>query len=77
MKISVIVPVYNVENYLEKCLNSLVNQTLEEIEILVINDGSTDDSQKSLMVFKKEIPSKIKAFIKENGGLSDARNFGN
>ena len=46
MKISVIVPVYNVENYLEKCLNSLVNQTLEEIEILVINDGSTDYSQK-------------------------------
>ena len=46
MKISVIVPVCNVENYLEKCLNSLVNQSLEEIEILVINDGSTDNSQK-------------------------------
>ena len=54
MKISVIVPVYNVENYLEKCLNSLVNQTLEEIEILVINDGSTDDSQKIIDEFQKK-----------------------
>ena len=76
MKISVIVPVYNVENYLEKCLNSLVNQTLEEIEILVINDGSTDDSQKIIEVFQSKFPQKIKAFYKENGGLSDARNFG-
>ena len=76
MKISVIVPVYNVENYLEKCLNSLVNQTLQEIEILVINDGSTDDSQKIIDVFQNKFPEKIKAFIKENGGLSDARNFG-
>ena len=76
MKISVIVPVYNVENYLEKCLNSLVNQTLQEIEILVINDGSTDDSQKIIEVFQNKFPQKIKAFTKENGGLSDARNFG-
>ena len=76
MKISVIVPVYNVENYLEKCLNSLVNQTLQEIEILVINDGSTDDSQKIIDIFQNKFPEKIKAFIKENGGLSDARNFG-
>lgn len=76
MKISVIVPVYNVENYLEKCLNSLVNQTLEEIEILVINDGSTDNSQKIIDEFQEKFPLKIKAFTKENGGLSDARNFG-
>ena len=76
MKISVIVPVYNVENYLEKCLNSLVNQTLEEIEILVINDGSTDYSQKIIDEFQKKFPQKIKVFSKENGGLSDARNFG-
>ena len=76
MKISVIVPVYNVENYLEKCLNSLVNQTLEEIEILVINDGSTDDSQEIIDEFQEKFPQKIKAFSKENGGLSDARNFG-
>lgn len=76
MKISVIVPVYNVENYLEKCLNSLVNQTLQEIEILVINDGSTDNSQKIIEVFQNKFPQKIKTFAKENGGLSDARNYG-
>lgn len=76
MKISVIVPVYNVENYLRKCLNSLVNQTLQEIEILVINDGSKDGSQKIIDEFQQKYPSKIISFSKENGGLSDARNFG-
>lgn len=76
MRVSVIVPVYNVENYLRKCLNSLVNQTLQEIEILVINDGSKDGSQKIIEEFQEKYPSKIKSFIKENGGLSDARNFG-
>lgn len=76
MKISVIVPVYNVENYLEKCLNSLVSQTLQEIEILVINDGSKDNSQQIINQFQEKFPEKIKAFSKENGGLSDARNFG-
>lgn len=75
-KVSVIVPVYNVELFLEKCLNSLVNQTLQEIEILVINDGSTDNSQKIIENFEKKYPEKIKSFQKENGGLSDARNFG-
>ena len=65
MKISVIVPVYNVEDYLGKFLNSLVNQTLPEIEILVINDGSTDNSQKIIDVFQNKFPQKIKAFTKE------------
>lgn len=76
IKVSVIVPVYNVESYLEKCLNSLVNQTLKEIEILVINDGSKDDSQCIIDDFQNRFPYKIKSFSKENGGLSDARNFG-
>jgi glycosyltransferase involved in cell wall biosynthesis len=75
-KISIIVPVYNVEKYLRKCLNSLVNQTLQEIEILVVNDGSEDDSQNIIEEFQIKFPLKIKAFTKENGGLSDARNFG-
>lgn len=75
-KVSIIVPVYNVEKYLRKCLNSLVNQTLQEIEILVINDGSTDGSAKIIEEFQKKFPSKIKAFSKENSGLSEARNFG-
>jgi len=65
-----------VELYLEKCLLSLVNQTLQDIEIIVVNDGSTDGSQTIIDGFSAEFPSKIKAFTKENGGLSDARNFG-
>lgn len=76
IKVSVIVPVYNVEKYLKKCLNSLVRQTLREIEILVIDDGSTDRSPAIIAEFQNAFPLKIKSFKKENGGLSDARNYG-
>lgn len=75
-KVSIIVPVYNVENYLAKCLDSLINQTLQNIEILVVNDGSTDNSEQIIQEYAQKYPEKIKAFNKENGGLSDARNFG-
>ena len=59
IKVSVIVPVYNVEKYLRKCLNSLVNQTLQEIEILVVNDGSQDGSQQIIDEFKEKFPSNL------------------
>ena len=75
IKVSVIVPVYNVEKYLKKCLDSLVNQTLKEIEIIIVNDGSPDNSQKIIDEYVKKYPN-IKAYQKENGGLSDARNYG-
>lgn len=75
-RISIIVPVYNVENYLAKCLGSLVNQTHQDIEILVVDDGSKDDSGAIIKNYAEKYPDKIKAFTKENGGLSDARNFG-
>lgn len=75
-KISVIVPVYNVENYLAKCLDSLVRQTYQNIEILVVNDGSKDHSEHIIQEYAQKYPEKVKPFIKENGGLSDARNFG-
>ena len=75
MKVSVIVPVYKVEKYLEKCLDSLVNQTLKDIEVIVVNDGSPDNSQKIIDKYVKKY-SNIKGYIKENGGLSDARNYG-
>ncbi len=77
IKVSIIVPVYNVENYVGKCLQSLVNQTLEGIEIIVVNDGSTDNSKELIKKFMKEnISSNIIYVEKENGGLSDARNYG-
>ena len=72
--VSIIVPVYNTEKYLRKCLDSLVNQTLYNIEILVVNDGSTDNSQSIIDEYKAKYPI-IKALKKENGGLSDARNY--
>lgn len=76
VKVSVIVPIYNVENYLEQCLETLVNQTLEEIEIILVNDGSKDNSEKIAKEYKEKYPNKIIYLEKENGGLSDARNFG-
>lgn len=76
IKVSVIVPVYNVEKYLSKCLTSLVNQTLEEIEIIVVNDGTKDNSQMIIDDFCKRFPLKVFSYIKENGGLSSARNYG-
>ena len=76
VNLSVIVPVYNVEKYLDKCLNSLVNQTLDNYEIIVVNDGTKDNSQLIIDKYVKEYPELIRSFIKENGGLSDARNYG-
>ena len=75
-KVSIVVPIYNVEKYLEKCLKSLSKQTLQEIEVIMINDGSTDNSIKIAKRYQNEFPNKFKYFEKENGGLSDARNFG-
>lgn len=72
-KISVIVPVYNVENYLSRCLDSLISQTLRDIEIICVNDGSTD---KSLVILRDyaQKDSRIKVINQENTGVSVARN---
>lgn len=75
VKISVIVPVYNVEPYLEKCIDSLVHQTFREYEILLINDGSTDNSREICLKNERQYEC-ITLFDKDNGGLSDARNYG-
>lgn len=75
-KISVIVPVYNVEKYIDKCLKSIVNQTLEDIEIIIVNDGTLDKSVDIIEKYVKENPTKIKYYEKKNGGLSSARNYG-
>ncbi|MCM1371292.1 MAG: glycosyltransferase [Clostridium sp.] len=75
VKVSIIVPVYNVEKYLDKCLNSLINQTLRDIEIIIVNDGTKDNSQVIIDKYVEK-DKRIKSYIKENGGLSDARNYG-
>ncbi len=74
-KVSIIVPFYNVERYIEKCLETLVNQTLEDIEIILVNDGSKDKSIEIVNKFLEKYPEKLVYFEKENGGLSDARNY--
>lgn len=73
--ISIIVPVYNVEIYLTECVRSILNQTYKNIEILLIDDGSSDNSGVLCENLAKQ-DDRIKVFHKENGGLSDARNYG-
>lgn len=75
-KVSVIVPVYNTEKYLKKCLDSLVNQSLKDIEIIIVNDGSLDNSQNIIDEYASKYSDIIKSYKKKNGGLSDARNYG-
>ncbi|MCI5737767.1 MAG: glycosyltransferase [Methanobrevibacter ruminantium] len=75
VKVSVIIPVYNVENYLAECLDSIVNQTLKDIEIICINDGSTDNSLEILETYAKN-DNRIKVCTQENSGLSASRNHG-
>ena len=74
-KITVIVPVYNVENYLNKCLDSILKQTYQNLEIMVVNDGSTDNSGEICQEYAQK-DNRIVYIEKENGGLSDARNAG-
>ena len=74
-KVSVIVPIYNTSEYVEKCLDSLVNQTLKDIEIIVVNDGSTDDSAEKIKPYLEKYKN-IVYVEKTNGGLSDSRNAG-
>ena len=74
-KISIIIPVYNMERYLDKCVESVLRQTYANIEVLLVDDGSTDSSG-TLCEHWAEKDPRIRVFHKENGGLSDARNAG-
>lgn len=75
MKFSIIIPVYNVEKYLEKCIDSVLQQNFKNYEIILVNDGSTDNSGKMCDEYAQK-HTQIKSIHKENRGLSDARNFG-
>ena len=73
--ISIIVPVSNVEKYLKKCVYSILNQSYKNLEVILVNDGSTDNSGKICDELSRE-DSRINVYHKDNGGLSDARNYG-
>ena len=76
-KISVIIPCYNVENYVEKCIVSVINQTYENIEIIVVDDKSTDNTYETLKKLSEKYNGKFKLYQNsENRGLAYTRNFG-
>ena len=75
MKISVIIPVYNVEKYLQKCLESIVNQTFCDWELIAVNDGSSDKNSDILRQYA-EYDTRIKVINQQNSGVSAARNAG-
>ena len=75
-KVSIVVPIYNLEKYIPRCLDALVNQTLEDIEIICVNDGSTDSAPQIIEDYKRRYPDKVKTFHKENGGEWSSRTYG-
>lgn len=75
-KISVIVPVYNNEKYIAKCIDSVLIQKMKDYEIIIVNDGSTDNSELEIEKYVSKYPDIIKYYKKENGGVSDTRNYG-
>jgi glycosyltransferase involved in cell wall biosynthesis len=76
IKVSIIVPVYNAEKHLDKCLSSLINQTLQDIQIIIVDDDSTDKSEQIIAKYKEKYSHKIIYIKKANGGAGDARNIG-
>lgn len=76
MLVSVIIPIYNVKDYLNRCVDSIINQTYGNLEIILVNDGSTDGCSEICDTYKELYPNLVKVIHKQNGGLSDARNFG-
>lgn len=76
IKLSIVVAVYNLEEYLPRCLEALTNQTLKEIEILCVDDGSKDSAPQIIDEYAQKYPDKVKAFHKENGGEFTSRNYG-
>ena len=75
-KISVIIPVYNTEKYLKRCFDSVIEQDYQNLELVIINDGSKDNSELIIKEYKEKYPNLISYYKKENTGVADTRNFG-
>ena len=76
MRLSILVPVYNREGTLRRCVESLLRQDLEEYEIILVDDGSTDASRRILEDYRRRYPEKVKLIFQENQGVAGARNAG-
>ena len=76
MKLSVIIPVYNAEKYLRECVDSILAQTMEDLEVILVNDGSPDNSAAIMAEYAAKYPQKVRTIALENGGQGRARNFG-
>ena len=75
-KISIIIPVYNVERYLKKCLDSILVQSIKDLQVILVNDGSTDSSENIIDEYVINHPDIFEKINKENGGQATARNLG-
>lgn len=75
-KISIIITAYNCEKSINKCIDSVAGQTMQDFELLVINDGSTDETEKKVLAYQEQLGSKLKYYYKENTGVADTRNYG-
>lgn len=76
MRVSVIIPNYNKEKYIQKCIESVLHQSFPDIEIIIVDDCSTDSSPKIIQQYKSKYPQIVAECLKHNGGVSHARNFG-
>lgn len=76
IKVSVVIPVYNGEGYIKRCLDSLIEQTLDSVEVIIVNDGSKDNTLSLLQQYQERYPNLFKVFTVVNGGQGIARNFG-
>ncbi|MBQ9298391.1 MAG: glycosyltransferase family 2 protein [Clostridia bacterium] len=75
-KVSVIITAYNCESTIKKCIDSVVDQTMNDYELIVVNDGSTDNTELEVLKYKEVLGSKLKYFYKDNTGVADTRNYG-
>ena len=76
MKLSIVIPIYNVRDYLASCIDSVLLPECEDYEIVLVNDGSTDDSGRIAAAYAARCPEKVRLITTENGGLGAARNVG-
>lgn len=75
-KISIIIAAYNAEQDIGKCINSIIEQKMQDYELIVVNDGSTDNTENIVLEYEKKLAGKLRYFYKENSGVADTRNFG-